>query len=107
MLNSFVDQVRNFAIHPETGWISARVTFDREQKQMYRVTVSATDHGANPKSTNAVVMVEVLDKNEPPRFPASYRVFVTDENIPLGTVVGRVLALDGDQGKLFLTMYFL
>lgn len=91
---------------PSSGWLRARVTFDRETRHVYNVTVVARDYGSNPRSlsSTATVMVTVLDKNEPPRFTASYLHLQTDENIALGTVVGRVLALDGDQGDscLFL-----
>jgi len=75
------------------------MTFDRELRRFYNLTVNAMDHGVTPRGTNTTVMVEVLDENEPPRFIASYPPLTTDENIPIGTVIGRVQAYDGDQGQ--------
>jgi len=70
------EQTANFAIDPVTGLIRARVTFDREVKSVYNVTVVARDHGIHPRSlsTTVTVRVNVIDENEPPTFPVAYPV---------------------------------
>lgn len=51
------------------------------------------------KSSTAVVTIQVLDKDAPPRFTASYLHLETYENIPNGTEIGRVHAYDTGSGE--------
>ena len=97
-----------FTINPMDGWIRARVSFDREVRSEYSVKVIARDYGSTPRSSTATVVVTIIDVNESPEFTAAYKNLKTEENIPLGKVIGQVWAIDNDQGmKLFVSFLFL
>uniref|UniRef100_A0A8B9JGT1 Cadherin domain-containing protein n=1 Tax=Astyanax mexicanus TaxID=7994 RepID=A0A8B9JGT1_ASTMX len=73
---------------------------DREEKQIYNVSITAIDEGTPPLSSTTVVTVRVSDVNDnPPRFPeASVNVYVK-ENSPAGGLIAVVSAHDIDGGE--------
>lgn len=73
---------------------------DHEVKQVYRVTVQASDQGNPPKNVTKLIQIEVLDLNDNrPTFPASSMVFKVKEGIKVGEEVGSVIAVDRDAGE--------
>lgn len=72
---------------------------DREEQDIYNLTIIAEDHGMPQHSTTQVLSVQVIDVNdEVPWFEESqYEAFVT-ENQPAGFSVLVVSASDLDQG---------
>ena len=84
-----------FKIDPDTGSLSALVTFDREERGAYEVPVVATDLGG--RSGFATVKVKILDENDSrPRFPLKeYRANVR-ANMTSGTPVIKVTTTDAD-----------
>ncbi|KAM6970692.1 protocadherin alpha-C2-like isoform 1-T1 [Aplochiton taeniatus] len=70
---------------------------DRETTAAYNVTLSATDGGTPPLSSQKTIQVDVADVNDnPPRFEqTSYTVYVTENNAP-GALLCTVRALDSD-----------
>ncbi|XP_056450952.1 protocadherin alpha-C2-like isoform X2 [Gadus chalcogrammus] len=70
---------------------------DRETTDAYNVTLSATDGGTPPLSSQKTIRVEVADVNDnPPRFEqTSYTVYVTENNAP-GASLCTVRAQDAD-----------
>uniref|UniRef100_A0A0P4WGF4 Cadherin domain-containing protein n=1 Tax=Scylla olivacea TaxID=85551 RepID=A0A0P4WGF4_SCYOL len=73
---------------------------DHEAKQVYRVTVQASDQGSPPRNVTTVLQIEVLDLNDNrPTFPASSVVFKVREGVKVGEEVGSVLAVDRDGGE--------
>ncbi|CDQ79049.1 unnamed protein product [Oncorhynchus mykiss] len=70
---------------------------DRETTAAYNVTLSATDGGTPPLSSQKTILVDVADVNDnPPRFEqTSYTVYVTENNAP-GASLCTVKAQDSD-----------
>ena len=89
----------NFSIDSLTGTLSTLVTFDREVGAQYTFPVVARDHGAEPKSATASVVVNILDQNDhPPHFSQPIFFLEVRENMPPGSTCGRIVALDEDTG---------
>ena len=89
-----------FSIGRETGIVIANVDFDREQSVHVTFTVRATDHGEPPQNTTANIWLDIEDVNDnPPNFLKANFVFSVDENLPNGSFVGAVQAVDKDEGK--------
>uniref|UniRef100_A0A2I3G353 Protocadherin gamma subfamily A, 4 n=1 Tax=Nomascus leucogenys TaxID=61853 RepID=A0A2I3G353_NOMLE len=70
---------------------------DREEVSSYNITVTATDKGTPPLSTETIISLNVADTNDnPPTFPhSSYSVYVLENN-PRGASIFSVNALDPD-----------
>ncbi|XP_062943939.1 protocadherin gamma-A11 isoform X3 [Cynocephalus volans] len=70
---------------------------DREQVQTYNITLTATDHGSPPLSTEIDISLNVADDNDnPPAFiHSSYSAYI-QENNPRGVSIFSVTALDPD-----------
>uniref|UniRef100_A0A5F8HAR7 Protocadherin gamma subfamily C, 5 n=1 Tax=Monodelphis domestica TaxID=13616 RepID=A0A5F8HAR7_MONDO len=73
------------------------MALDREQVSMYNITVTATDLGTPPISTNTHITLHVADINDnPPTFSqTSYSVYILENN-PKGSSIFLVTASDPD-----------
>ncbi|XP_054573942.1 protocadherin gamma-A6 isoform X4 [Eptesicus fuscus] len=73
---------------------------DREQVSLYNITVTATDKGVPPLSTEILISLHVADTNDnPPSFPhSSYSVYVPENN-PRGASIFTVTAHDPDSDE--------
>ncbi|XP_008064545.1 protocadherin gamma-A5 [Carlito syrichta] len=73
---------------------------DREETSNYNITLTATDHGTPPLSTENHISLEVTDVNDnPPHFPyASYSTSLPENN-PRGISIFSVTAHDPDNGE--------
>lgn len=73
---------------------------DREDSRLFTLTISAEDHGNPSLSSTQTLKVHLLDINDnSPRFEQSiYKSNVT-ENLPAGTTVVQLKALDSDRGR--------
>ncbi|XP_015453458.1 protocadherin gamma-A6 isoform X5 [Pteropus alecto] len=73
---------------------------DREQISLYNITVTATDKGVPPLSTEMLISINVADTNDnPPAFPqSSYSVYVPENN-PRGASIFSVTAHDPDSDE--------
>jgi len=91
-----------FSINSATGEIRLAAALDRETAAVHEVLVVAADRSPDsPMSGTTSLTVRVEDINDnPPAFvpPADYRVRLL-EDLPVGTVVGTVLAVDPDAGN--------
>ncbi|XP_032255873.1 protocadherin gamma-A6-like, partial [Phoca vitulina] len=70
---------------------------DREQVSLYNITITATDKGIPPLSTETLIYLNVADINDnPPAFPqSSYSVYIPENN-PRGASIFSVTAHDPD-----------
>ncbi|PSN52632.1 hypothetical protein C0J52_14597, partial [Blattella germanica] len=102
--NENVQETDAFSINPDTGELRTKIILDREVKSQYSVVLVAKDHG-NPISHETlcfftVVLVDTNDNR--PEFPVSEATspynFRVQENLPEGYVVGKVSAVDRDEG---------
>ena len=95
-----------FTIEPQTGTIRSSVTFDREMNSSYEITVTATDLGDPPLSSNTTILVTIADENDNrPLFSQdSYTVSVF-EGAAVGTSIQTIRADDADEGTNAELMY--
>uniref|UniRef100_A0A5S6QP45 Uncharacterized protein n=1 Tax=Trichuris muris TaxID=70415 RepID=A0A5S6QP45_TRIMR len=85
-----------FEIDPQTGLITTTQSLDRETVAFYRLTVTAADGGVPRLSSEAVVLVEVEDRNDnPPRFTRLLSATVREDS-PVGSRVTQVTSVDAD-----------
>ncbi|XP_031305062.1 protocadherin gamma-A4 isoform X10 [Camelus dromedarius] len=75
-------------------------TLDREEVSEYNITITATDHGTPPLSTETRISLKVTDINDnPPVFPhASYSAYILENN-PTGASIFSVIAHDPDSNE--------
>ncbi len=104
--NSFVtytlnsaDIDRAFTIDSVTGVISVNRELDFEARQSYMLVVTATDGGTPQRNGTLTINLNVLDENDnPPIISNPLPEFVIIENIPVGALVGQIVATDADSG---------
>ncbi|XP_075679653.1 fat-like cadherin-related tumor suppressor homolog isoform X1 [Dermatophagoides pteronyssinus] len=101
---TIIDTENNtFAIDELTGNIRLHKSLDYEKIQLYNLTIMAMDEGKPPLSTNTYLIIEIEDVNEnyyPPKFADFYDTAVVKENMPIGTFVTKVKAIDQDNPNL-------
>ena len=90
-----------FNISTQTGRIYSIGSIDRESVAMYYLQIVATDNGNPVQSSSAVILVTVNGENEfEPRFNDSQETFFpVPSGLVAGSIVGRLVAYDDDQGK--------
>ena len=89
-------------VNPVSGNVTLRQQLDYETIQQHSFKVLATDHGVPPRSSTATILLTVLDEDdELPEFqydassPDHYTFYVY-EQLPLGTEIDKVSAIDRD-----------
>ena len=88
-----------FSINPTSGVITLVRTLDYEMEQMHMLTVIATDSGTNPLNGTLDITIVVTDINDSPPVITNYTMSPSvSEDAPIGTIVGVVMAQDGDLG---------
>uniref|UniRef100_A0A8C5B076 Protocadherin-16 n=1 Tax=Gadus morhua TaxID=8049 RepID=A0A8C5B076_GADMO len=89
-----------FSLNPNTGSLSILKALDREEQEVFNLTVVAEDHGSPPLSTHQLLCVQVIDVNdEAPTFQWAEFESQVMENRGPGTTVLTVSASDRDQGS--------
>ncbi|XP_055595283.1 fat-like cadherin-related tumor suppressor homolog isoform X3 [Uranotaenia lowii] len=101
---SMVTDTKDFRVDPETGVLSVIAPLDRERQEIYELRIRATDGGgdANTPSlySEALVRVTVDDINDnAPEFSVQDLTVRIREDVPKGTVVTVVSAIDLDSGS--------
>uniref|UniRef100_A0AAV2J747 Cadherin domain-containing protein n=1 Tax=Knipowitschia caucasica TaxID=637954 RepID=A0AAV2J747_KNICA len=87
-----------FAIAADSGWLFVKSTIDREAKDMYVLTVTASEADGQ-KTGSATVRISVTDENDnSPKFSQDRVFLAVRENLPAGTGFGHVAATDRDAG---------
>lgn len=89
-----------FSVDLDSGWITLLAVLDRETKEAYNVSISATDLGQPKRLSNVTVVKFVItDHNdEMPKFERPlYSAKVNEDALP-GTVLIAVSAYDNDIG---------
>ncbi|XP_047441819.1 protocadherin alpha-8-like [Mugil cephalus] len=70
---------------------------DRESSPQYNISITATDEGSPPLSSNSIINVHVSDVNDnKPLFTEEVVNVYVKENSPVGAVIKTVSALDAD-----------
>jgi protocadherin-16/23 len=97
-----------FGIFPNSGWLYLKRNLDRESRDRYELTVSATDNGTPSQSATTRVLIDVSDANDnDPRFPKEAYEFTVEENQRRGCLVGKISATDNDTGENAVIRYSL
>uniref|UniRef100_A0A6Q2Y0C4 Protocadherin-16 n=1 Tax=Esox lucius TaxID=8010 RepID=A0A6Q2Y0C4_ESOLU len=90
----------SFSLNPNTGSLSILKALDRENQEVFNLTLVAEDHGMPALSTSQVLSIQVIDVNdERPLFQGEELVAEVRENQVAGTTVVTVTATDRDQGS--------
>lgn len=93
------DIVENIvSIDAISGEIKAEQSFDRERRSHYEFLVLAADHGVSGSKTASTVLSLTIDdiNDEYPQFEQLAYPMRVQENLPANSLVGAVLATDGD-----------
>lgn len=92
----------------ETGVVRAAMTLDRERRADYDCVVVAADGGRPSLSSSAHLRLTVVDvDDERAVFERRLYEFRVSENLPAGSVVGRVSSHDADGPPFNGVLYFL
>ena len=89
-----------FDLNSESGEVTfVRGSLNRESQPFYELVVRALDHGDPQQSTNASLIINVLDSNDfAPEFEQELFTASISENTPLGTTILTLVATDMDVG---------
>ncbi|XP_045534163.1 cadherin-23 [Papilio machaon] len=90
-----------FAIDPQSGIITTRQSLDRERQATYTLVLVVTDHGTPPQQASRIVTVTIDDVDDhKPHFARTLDdppvLMTTKEEVPVGTVIGKLEAIDED-----------
>ena len=91
-----------------SGFLLTDQTLDREQQEVYTVTITAQDHGHPSRSSNATVTIRISDINDhPPNFEQEIYMISIVEMLPVGTIIFYPRAFDLDADKNARISYYL
>ncbi|XP_032591457.1 fat-like cadherin-related tumor suppressor homolog isoform X2 [Drosophila grimshawi] len=90
-------EFKEFTINKTTGCIVLSKSLDREHKDKYELHIVVKDRGSPVLSTEAIVYILVDDVNDnAPIFGVQEYMFKVREDVPRGTVVAVIEAIDKD-----------
>ncbi|XP_076454207.1 cadherin-87A-like [Babylonia areolata] len=94
----------SFVLNPFTGELSLRENVAFEQTDnltgYFNLAVEATDNGQPPRTTQTIIVVQVLDENNNmPKFNPTLYTKTISEAIPPNTFLLQVFATDDDYGS--------
>ncbi|XP_073341439.1 protocadherin-16-like [Pagrus major] len=102
------DSSGDFRLDRHSGVLSTSRPLDREKRPGYTLTVTAQDQGQPPLSSTATVEVTIMDINDhSPQFESSSYTADVSEDVPMGSLVLEVKAIDLDQGPNSKVVYYL
>ncbi|XP_066216273.1 protocadherin-23 [Saccopteryx leptura] len=83
----------------QVGYLVLLHNLDREASASHQLVILASDHGCPPRSSTAIVSIEVLDVNDnPPKFSSPKYHAHVKESTPVGSHITAVSANDRDVG---------
>ena len=87
-----------FAVEPNSGNVTALMSLDREQQDLYELTVEAlVEVNATILNTTAIVSITVLDQNDnPPIFTNDSQSVQIPETTPPDSMIASLQATDAD-----------
>ncbi|XP_058123843.1 fat-like cadherin-related tumor suppressor homolog [Anopheles ziemanni] len=107
---SLVTDTKDFRVDAETGVLMVVAPLDRERQEVYELKIRATDGGGDQNTpalySDALVRVTVDDINDnAPEFSVQDLTVRIREDVPRGTVVTVVSAIDLDSGPSSEILY--
>jgi len=95
-----------FRIDETTGQIFINMRLDYETEHEYQLIVQATDLGFVPRTTEALLRINLTDVNDNvPYFERSHYDAYLQENLPAGTEVIQMTAIDLDSSRFGVIEY--
>nr|XP_015806508.2 protocadherin Fat 4-like isoform X1 [Nothobranchius furzeri] len=95
-----------FWIHTKNGKVFLNKTLPGSENPLLTLTVVATDKGFPPLSSDTDIFFQITERNNfSPTFIEPHVTFSIPEDLPIGSVAGRVQAEDGDYGPNGAIMY--
>ncbi|KAL1139417.1 hypothetical protein AAG570_006401 [Ranatra chinensis] len=92
------DSWKLFKVDSYTGLVTTNTVFDYEARSRYAFTLITTDTGGKKARVRVRVEIESRDEFHPQFTERTYRFVVTGSDLPVGSVVGNVIATDRDKG---------
>ncbi|CAF2963653.1 unnamed protein product [Rotaria sp. Silwood2] len=95
---------RFFHMDSKTGILSVKnISFDYESKLTYHLILNVSDHGIYPQRLETLQSLTIHINNindNKPKFDKESYSFKVLENVPIGTLVGQVKAIDLDSNSI-------
>jgi hypothetical protein len=96
-----------FEVDKSNGTLRVLHELDREQRDEYRINISALDGNLNPRQGFGLVIVTILDDNDNrPVFEKLEYTTSVSESVPIGYEVITVHAIDADLGMNSNVSYY-
>lgn len=101
LIYSIIPASSYFAISSDTGKLTTIKTLDREEIRVHVFTVQTLDRGSTNRSATTTVTIFVMDVNDnSPKFiPKAMEPVYIDVNLPAGSQIAKVFAVDPDDGE--------
>ncbi|XP_066556278.1 protocadherin Fat 4 [Amia ocellicauda] len=97
---------RFFKVEQNSGSVFVNTSLKQIFKEMATLLVTAKDKGVPPLSTHTSVSFLITENNHfAPHFSATQVTFVVREDLPVGSVIGKVKAEDKDPGPNGILYY--
>nr|XP_029134898.1 protocadherin alpha-8-like isoform X5 [Labrus bergylta] len=93
-------QIDLFAIDENTGTVTTKKNLDFEENNAFEIRVQASDGASSPLTSNAKLLIEVLDVNDnAPEITVTSLLNTVREEASIGTAIALVSVFDKDGGK--------
>ncbi|XP_077387448.1 protocadherin alpha-8-like isoform X4 [Festucalex cinctus] len=93
-------QTNMFSIDEKTGTVTNEENIDFEKTSAFELRIQANDGGTSPLTSNAKLLIEVLDVNDnAPEISVTSLLSTVKEDATIGTAIAIVSVMDKDGGK--------
>ncbi|XP_027865400.1 protocadherin alpha-8-like [Xiphophorus couchianus] len=93
-------QTELFEINEDTGTVTNKKNIDYEETNAFEIRVQASDGASSPMTSNAKLLIEVLDVNDnAPEITVTSLLNTVKEDSSIGTAIALVSAFDKDSSK--------
>ncbi|XP_057655100.1 cadherin-related tumor suppressor [Diorhabda carinulata] len=97
---------KEFTVDTVTGAVTILQPLDYDNIQEYRLNITAEDLGFKPRRTTAMLTITLTDINDnAPKFDETVYEAYLSENLPAGSFVYKVVAIDIDSPKNAIIEY--
>ncbi|KAM4586813.1 protocadherin alpha-8-like isoform 4-T4 [Fundulus diaphanus] len=88
-----------FDIDENTGTVTSKNNIDYEENNAFEIRVQASDGASSPMTSNAKLLIEVLDVNDnAPEITVTSLLNTVNEDASIGTAIALVSIFDKDSG---------
>lgn len=95
-----------FMVQAYSGKVMLNENLRQSLNAFFTFKIMAKDRGVPPLSTHSEITFEITERNRfPPRFSELDVTFSVPEDLPVGSVIGKIQAEDGDYGANGVVVY--